>query len=78
LLQLIDQVGHRTALLELEHERHILEQEPLRSGPTSRKAFEDFAHEAGLGADDASGPTSLAEILTGKARREHVNFRELL
>jgi hypothetical protein len=59
--ELAGEVLHRMASIELQHEGHVLEQEPAWIGGLEEP--EDVAYEAGSAAPDAEGTPGLAEVL---------------
>lgn len=68
---------HRLATLQLEHEWHVLEQQPPRLAAPRR--FEQPKHvfdETGTAAGDSCRTTRLTEILAGESRGQHVHTAE--
>src|SRR5262249_60406641 len=64
LLELRNEPGHCTALVQAKHERHVFEQNPL--GRTTIDKTNNVGNETGLAPRDASGPAGLAHVLTRK------------
>ena len=57
---------HRGASAELEHEGHVLEQQPARA-LLALNQTEHLVDQAGTGAGDACGLAGLREVLAGEA-----------
>jgi hypothetical protein len=61
--KLIHQVPHGPTTLELEHERHILKEQPSRAVSSRTKSPKDLANQLRLMTSDSSGATGLAQVL---------------
>ena len=67
------QVAHAFALVEVKHERDVLQHEPPRRRGRVLHEPDDFAHESRSLAADTCGAARLAEVLTWEARDDQVN-----
>ena len=74
--QLIHEVTHGLATLELQHERHVFEQQPPWGSSLVTQAFEQFANETRLLPPDSGGFSSLTQILAWKSRGNYIDVRE--
>ena len=78
ILKSIDEVAHCFAAIELEHERHVLDEQPPRLLLARIKKPEHVLNEAGLLAMNTGSSSGLAQILAGEARGENVDIRQSL
>ncbi|MEI5034179.1 hypothetical protein RB201_19985 [Streptomyces sp. S1A(2023)] len=65
--ELLDEVKHGLSLVEHQHVPHVFKHEPARV--VLLEQTEDVRHEAGLLSRDASGTTSLREVLARESCR---------
>ena len=68
------QVPHPLTSIQLEHEGHVLEEQPRWVGVFEES--EDVTDEPGASAIDPNRPSRLAQILTGEACGDEVDRRE--
>jgi hypothetical protein len=71
IFQAPDDDLHRPACVQLEHKRHILEQDV--PNPSLAQETEDFANEPRSGTVDTGSASSLREILAGKASHYEID-----
>jgi hypothetical protein len=72
-LEFRDKPGHSAPAIETQHERYILEQNPLR--PISIEKAEDVIDKPRLSTSNARSLSSLAQVLTRKSCCHNIDVR---
>jgi hypothetical protein len=72
MLQLIDEIPHRSTTIELKHEGNVLDYEPSRSTVRVVDQAKNVLNQTRLASTNSGGPTSLTQVLTRETGSQNI------